>query len=303
MASARAAASCPSARAASDSPCGGCSRDNMRRGSPTSKARHATAELRGPASTPPAVKTMLQYWHAFRSRSRIFFLLSARVWCGIRRYSSSRITLGIATRIRAACRIAPCSSSVRANALQHQHQRPSRSADVNRLIACIQHQHRSLHRRLAKYPGAQIDLVAWPLSVALRHAATRIPRVDCHSDLCFRIFPDCISKPSGSKSRHKIKSVQSGQLKTCRSTSQPSPLHPRQRSDPYLHRSGSPKHPGTLPCRRAAGVNVIDQQHLAPSDTCASPSPHRKGALQILPSILRTQAELARRIPRPPQRR
>src|ERR1017187_314512 len=62
----------------------------------------------------PAVSTTPQYWHALRSHSKMFLRESARVWCGILRYSSSRITLGIATVNRAACSTAPCSSSVRA---------------------------------------------------------------------------------------------------------------------------------------------------------------------------------------------
>ncbi len=44
------------------------------------------------------------------------------------------------------------------HALQHQHQRPPRTADVDRLIRRIQHQHGSLHRRLAKDAYPNIDL-------------------------------------------------------------------------------------------------------------------------------------------------
>ena len=64
----------------------------------------ATVESRGQRLAPPP-SIVSQYWQQFLSRSRMFFLDSARVWCGILLYSSSRITLGIATRIRAACNI------------------------------------------------------------------------------------------------------------------------------------------------------------------------------------------------------
>jgi len=60
------------------------------------------------------VSTTPQYWQELRSRSRMFLRESARVWCGMRRYSSRRMTDGSAMRIRAACRTWPCSSSVRA---------------------------------------------------------------------------------------------------------------------------------------------------------------------------------------------
>src|SRR5229473_1441452 len=42
-------------------------------------------------------RTSPQYWQVLRSRSRMFLRESARVWCGMRRYSRSRITEG--TRI------------------------------------------------------------------------------------------------------------------------------------------------------------------------------------------------------------
>src|SRR5579863_9922344 len=55
-----------------------------------------------------------QYWQVLRSRSRMFLRESARVWCGMRRYSSSRITEGTRIESRAACRKCPFSSSVMA---------------------------------------------------------------------------------------------------------------------------------------------------------------------------------------------
>src|SRR6478736_5119067 len=45
-----------------------------------------------------------QYWHVLRSRRRMFLRDKARVWCGMRRYSSSLITDGTRMASRAACR-------------------------------------------------------------------------------------------------------------------------------------------------------------------------------------------------------
>src|SRR5580658_11045737 len=48
----------------------------------------------------PDGSAVLQYWQVLRSRSRMFFRDNALDWCGMRRYSSNRITEGtrIATR-------------------------------------------------------------------------------------------------------------------------------------------------------------------------------------------------------------
>src|SRR5579864_4716165 len=55
-----------------------------------------------------------QYWQVLRSRSRMFLRESARVWCGMRRYSSRRMTEGTRMAMRAAWRKCPFSSSVMA---------------------------------------------------------------------------------------------------------------------------------------------------------------------------------------------
>src|ERR1035441_9303745 len=53
-----------------------------------------------------------QYWQELRSRRRMFLRERARVWWGMRRYSSKRMTEGMAMRVRWAWRVRPCSSSV-----------------------------------------------------------------------------------------------------------------------------------------------------------------------------------------------
>jgi hypothetical protein len=55
-----------------------------------------------------------QYWHVYRSRIRMFLRESARVWCGIRRYSSRRITDGSRTAERAEWMALMVSSSAEA---------------------------------------------------------------------------------------------------------------------------------------------------------------------------------------------
>ena len=60
----------------------------------------------------PEGSTVAQYWQLLRSRSKMFLRDSARLWCGIRRYSSRRITEGRRMATRAECRKCPFSSSV-----------------------------------------------------------------------------------------------------------------------------------------------------------------------------------------------
>ena len=71
----------------------------------------------------------------------MFLRESARVWCGIRRYSRSRITDGSRTAAREECTACERFLFRRGHALQYQHQRPPRRADIDRLVAGIQHQH------------------------------------------------------------------------------------------------------------------------------------------------------------------
>src|ERR1035438_1104094 len=62
----------------------------------------------------PDRSVVLQYWQVLRSRSKMFLRERARDWCGIRRYSSRRMTDGTRMATRAACRKCPFSSSVMA---------------------------------------------------------------------------------------------------------------------------------------------------------------------------------------------
>src|ERR1700676_2408542 len=62
----------------------------------------------------PEGSVVLQYWQGLRSRSKMFLRDKARDWCGMRRYSSRRITEGTRMATLAAWRKWPFSSSVMA---------------------------------------------------------------------------------------------------------------------------------------------------------------------------------------------
>jgi len=64
----------------------------------------------------------------------------ARDWCGMRRYSSKRMTEGTRSARRAACRKCPFSSSVIATPFSHEHDGAAGSADVDRLIRSVEHE-------------------------------------------------------------------------------------------------------------------------------------------------------------------
>ena len=67
----------------------------------------------------------------------------------MRRYSSRRITEGSFIDCRAECSAVEENSSGCGDALENQDQRPPRRADVDRLVARVQNQHRllqSVHR-------------------------------------------------------------------------------------------------------------------------------------------------------------
>ena len=86
----------------------------------------------------------------------MFLRESARVWCGMRRYSSRRITEGRRTGLRAECTARDGHLLGRRHALEHQHQGAPRGADVDRLVAGVQHQHRFLQsfaRHLRLFPS------------------------------------------------------------------------------------------------------------------------------------------------------
>ena len=74
----------------------------------------------------------------------MFFLESALVWCGMRRYSSKRMTDGMGMRRARGVQRKALLLFGAGNALEHEHQGASCTADVDGFIRCIQHQHRRL---------------------------------------------------------------------------------------------------------------------------------------------------------------
>src|SRR6201996_1245012 len=245
----------------------------------------------------------LQYWHEFRSRKRMFLRLNARVWCGILRYSSNRITLGIATRIRAACSTAPCSSSVLATPFS-----TSTSARLapQMLIGSYDAFSTSTGVCIA---GCRNTPTLTSRSVVMRPA----PCPPCPACLfplspCFRIFPDCISSPpvpaTVSTPRQASPSLQTPLPSipgNTRSGIIPSRNHlrlsPRSRRHPNLGSPGPPQYLRASPSRSPRRINVVHQQNLAPSQRRAIAN--RKRTLQIPPSSLRSQLKLTPRILHP----
>ncbi len=152
---------------------------------PRRKPRRATAESHGPASTLPQsvphCSTGTSSCPATEYSSCSAPASGAESVCTPA--AGSRSASPPASEPRAASRLALLRAR---HSLQHQNQRTPRPANVDRLIRRIQHQHRSLHRRLPKHTNSHIPLRDYAARPHAPHAAFPL-------NPCFRIFPDCIS--------------------------------------------------------------------------------------------------------------
>src|SRR6266404_1888072 len=134
----------------------------------------------------PDDMTLQQYWQVLRSRKRMFLRDSARVWCGMRRYSSRRITEGTRMVKRVECRKWPFSSSARATPLS------------TRTIA-----RRAAHTLMGSYDAFSTSTGANMGARELDSTATTtgsgadcLDACDgCGLDPCLPIFPLCLRRP------------------------------------------------------------------------------------------------------------
>src|SRR6266850_4216970 len=116
----------------------------------------------------------------------MFLRDSARVWCGIRRYSNNRITDGTRTATRAACRKCPFSSSARATPL-------STSTIARRAAHTLMGSYDALSTSTGASMGAR-ELVSTATTIG--SGAACLDACDgCGLDPCLPIFPLCLRRP------------------------------------------------------------------------------------------------------------